>query len=275
GQPHLVVPHSNRSRAAAALTSAVALLLDSAPGDSLRSEAVKVLLMAGAARQTSNTGPQELIDAGSEIDIVNYGSNSAGNGLDLTYGAGQLDINASHQLLMAGNQPSTEDDGTGIGMKGYHYDAGFGGASGTNGMARYPFSTGAAPERLAATLAWNVDIEDNAGPFDPTRTLHPLDLELVDVTGGGALLVATSASAIDNTETLYVEIDAWRDYELRVVRSGGASFNWDYALAWNRVELEEDATMVPALPPGWLPGIAAALWCVARRNLLPGPRLRG
>jgi hypothetical protein len=195
-----------------------------------RAEVIKAVLMAGADRQTSNT---------TGADITDYrvaSTNQSANGLDKRFGAGQLNIYNSYHVLAAGEQNSAEDYPSGggtIASLGFDYDPQFGGADGTNNAATYNFSTGTGGAQLYATLAWHMDIAGGSGPnFSGAATLHDLDLFLYDVTAS-PVLVASSESLIDNTETLWETLDAGRNYRLQVVPKG--SLNWDYALAW-RIE---------------------------------------
>jgi hypothetical protein len=196
-----------------------------------RAEVIKAVLMAGGDRQTSNT---------TGADITDYRvapANQTANGLDKRLGAGQVNIYNSYHILDAGEQNSAQDypSGSGdIGVRGFDYDPEFGGSNGTNGVASYYFSIGGGGAQLYATLAWHTEIAGGNGPnFSGTATLHDLDLLLYDVTTS-SVLVASSASSIDNTETLWETLTAG-DYLLQVVPKG--SLQWDYALAW-RIETE-------------------------------------
>ncbi len=255
-RPELVAPQSNTSSATPVVGAAAAALVQTGrdnPGLSTdpltltttsrsgttiynaeRAEVVKAVLMAGADRQTSNT---------TGADITDYRvapANQTANGLDKRFGAGQVNIYNSYHMLDAGEQNSAEDYpfGSGdIGVQGFDYDPEFGGSNGTNGVASYYFSIDAGGAQLYATLAWHIDIDGGGnGPFfSGIATLHDLDLLLYDVTTS-SVLVASSASSIDNTETLWETLTAG-DYLLQVVPKG--SMQWDYALAW-RIETGSD-----------------------------------
>jgi hypothetical protein len=255
-RPELVAPLTTTSSATPVVGAAAALLVQTGrdnPGLSTdpleitttnrsgatiynaeRAEVVKAVLMAGADRQTSNTTAADITD----YRVVT--ANQSANGLDKRFGAGQVNIYNSYYILMAGEQNSTEDQPAAgnIANLGFDYDPAFGGANGTNNVASYTFSTGTGGAKLYATLAWHIDIAGGNGPnFTGTATLHDLDLLLYDVTAA-PLLVASSASLIDNTETLWEALTAGRDYRLQVISKG--SFNWDYALAW-RIEAVTDS----------------------------------
>jgi hypothetical protein len=251
-RPELVAPFTFTSDATPVVAAAATMLVETGhnntglstdplttnvsnrSGDTIynaeRAEVIKAVLMAGADRQTSNT---------TGADITDYRvaqANQSANGLDKRFGAGQLNIYNSYHVLAAGEQNSAEDQPSGggnIASRGFDYDPAFGGAGGSNNVASYNFSTGSAGAQLHATLAWHIDIAGGNGPnFTGTATLHDLDLFLYDVTAS-PVLVASSGSLIDNTETLWETLPAGRNYRLQVVPKG--SLNWDYALAW-RIE---------------------------------------
>ena len=270
-KPELVAPESNTSGATPRVASAAALLVDLAHnspslstdpvsvsminrnGDTIynaeRTEVIKAALMAGADRSTSNT---------TSVDITDYRVNAidqTANGLDRRYGAGQLNVYDSYQIIAAGEQNSEEDQPAGMGMvaaSGFDYDPAFGGAGGSNAAATYYFSPTPEALRLTASLVWNLDIDGgSAFSFDGTGTLYDLDLVLFDVTDpGNWVLVASSTSTIDNTENLWLLLDPGKDYALRVQPgTGQAAFNWDYGLAWRLESLPVPLSIDPVVLP--------------------------
>jgi len=265
-RPELVAPKSTSSQATPVVAASAALLIEHGqnnpglstdPVDSStlnrngntiyntgRSEVIKAVLMAGADRSTVNTSAADITDY--RIDPANRTT----NGLDTRYGAGQVNIYNSFQIVNAGEQNSDEDIGAGdISTDGFDYDPAFGGSSSSNSTASYYFSTGANPVMLSATLAWNIDIDGGNGPnFNGAAELYDLDLNLYDVTGSPVLL-ESSSSSIDNTETIWATLAENKNYRLEVVRgSGQGAFNWDYALAWRRVDLDLTDTDGDGIP---------------------------
>jgi hypothetical protein len=261
-RPELVVPFTYTSSSTPVIAAAAALLVEvghakpslstdpegtstsNREGDMIynaeRSEVVKAVLMAGADRVTDNsTNP----DPATPGDITDYRidpANQSGNGLDVRFGAGQLNIYNSVHILMAGEQNSVEDEnaaGGNIGSYGFDYDPSFGSGS-SNVTGSYTFSTGASQVVLTATLAWNVDVADGSrNSFPGAAALYDMDLRLYDETGGGHVLVVESAGTIDNTENIWIQLDAGKDYLLEVApKAGQASFEWDYALAWQMTD---------------------------------------
>lgn len=243
---HLVSPQVFTSSAAPNGASAAALLVSAAQANPLwsagnttnrdgaliynaeRSETIKAALMAGALRLTLNS-----VSLG---DVAGYRTvgNQTDNGLDWRYGAGQININNSYAIIASGEKASNQDAGAGpYGYTGYDYDPAFGGSSGSNSIAEYDLGTAAPNQFFAASLVWNLDVTGPSGPsaFNSNASLDNLDLYLVDITGGANTIVASSVSTIDNTENIWFETVAGREYRLRVTRPG-SNFNWDYAIAW-------------------------------------------
>jgi hypothetical protein len=183
--------------------------------------------MAGADRRTQN---------GSGVDITAYRvdpANHSTNGLDIRFGAGQLNIATSHAILTAGEQNSLEDEGTGTVLPiGFDYDPAFGGLGGSNTEASYSFSVAALAAELTASLVWNLSV-DETDPYDAGPLLYDLDLLLWDSSTGDDVQVASSTSDIDNTENIWFMLAAGGAYTLQVVNGGVGDFVWDYALAWN------------------------------------------
>jgi hypothetical protein len=196
-----------------------------------RSEVVKAALMAGADRSS----------------ISGYSAQTA-NGLDKRYGAGRLNIYNSYHIIAAGEQNSLEDGGSGnIGRYGFDYDPYFGGLSGSNKTGSYYFHISSGTGTLTVSLVWNLKIDGGSeGSFDGTATLYDLDLYLYEINGASLVELASSTSAVDNTENIYLtNLPGSHDYLLMVAMGDGqADFLWDYGLAW-------DISEVP-LPAAWL-----------------------
>ena len=242
-RPDLVAPQLVTSTAAPIVSAAAALLVETGHSGELklsrnsalisgigtvynaeRANTIKAALMAGADRKTVNSF--------ATANITDYRStgHQTGNGLDDRFGAGQLNILHSYQIITAGEQNSLEDGGDNkgeIGSNGFNYDASFGGSFGSNSTATYRFKA-EANLNLTASLVWNLDVSNNA---DLTTTLHHLNLELYDVTAKSTS--AFSKSAIDNTENLWVNLKTGHSYELLVKSGETSEISCDYALAWH------------------------------------------
>jgi hypothetical protein len=197
-----------------------------------RAEVIRAVLMAGASRRTP---------AGQAPGITDYRVSPVhrtANGLDRRFGAGQLDVDASLRILVAGEQDSQQDAGAGsatVARLGFDYDPAFGGAGGSNAGARYALPALAVRGQLVATLAWHLEV---AGPtatgFDGAARLYNLELRVIDVTVPTApRVLAESAGNRDNTESAWLPVPAGRRLVLEVAAGPGEGpFRWDYALAW-------------------------------------------
>jgi hypothetical protein len=195
-----------------------------------RSATIRAALMAGADRITHNSTSTNL------SAYRGTPANRTGNGLDRRYGAGQLNIRNSYWIIAGGEQNSSEDGNASgaVAARGFDYDPHFGGLNGSNVTGTYALPVQSQASILTATLAWNLAVAGgSANGFDPTATLRDLDLQLVDLDNGQAV-IASSASTIENTESIWLVVPANARYGLRVTRAG--SFDWHYALAWQLLQ---------------------------------------
>ncbi|PID40173.1 MAG: hypothetical protein CR984_04610 [Proteobacteria bacterium] len=265
--PLVVVPLNLTSYTAPVMSAATALLVETGSdtalstdpvavstanrnGDTIynaeRSEVIKAAILAGARRVTDNTNSAD--------QITDYSQDSA-NGLDLQFGAGQIDIYNSYQIIAAGEQNSDADlpaGGGAIGGFGFDVDPSFGGGAGSNTTGSYVFQAAANQRRLYACLVWNLHIDGGTAlNYDDTAVLYDLNLALYDVTiPGYQRLVAASNSTVDNTENLWAALVPGRDYLMEVTAATGqAPFDWDYALAW-RMETPPDSDG-DGIPDDW------------------------
>jgi hypothetical protein len=194
------------------------------------SEVIRAALMAGADRRTANSTARRF------GNITDYGQDPAtraANGLDLRYGAGQLNVYNSYHIIAAGEQEGR------VGPMGFDYVSAFGGAEGAPRQVAYRFRAPGAAAHLAACLVWSIRIGDEAGRWTGVATLCQLDLGLYDLTAGGPAQVASSASQLDNTQNIWTALTPGHPYELRVTPAPGQpDFSWDYGIAWR---VDEDA----------------------------------
>ena len=242
-RPDVVASESTTSAAAPEAAAAAALLVETGhkgalrlsgssatvPGVGIvynaeRATTIKAALMAGADRVTHN--------GAAKGDITDYRSigHQASNGLDERFGAGQVNVLHSYQIIAAGEQNSVEDGGANggvIGLNGFDYDHAFGGYLNSNKTATYKFHANG-NSKLSASLVWNMSVANDA----TLRTGLPnLNLELFDVTS--QTISAFSSSPHDNTENIWVELVAGHSYELLVKSAEPNNFSWDYSLAWH------------------------------------------
>lgn len=255
-RPDLVAPQTTTSAATPIVSAAAALLVETGHNGGLilskgsttitgagivynaeRAETIKAALMAGADRLTTNTS--------TTANITDYRSagHQTSNGLDVRFGAGQVNVLHSYQIIAAKEQNSQEDGGANagdIGLSGFDYDAAFGGSAGSNRTATYKFNADAA-SNFSASLVWNMGVSNNA---NLTTTLHNLNLELFDTTT--QTRSAFSASTIDNTENLWISLVTGHSYELLVKSGEINNFSWDYSLAWHMSPASIAPVPVPA-----------------------------
>jgi hypothetical protein len=255
--PTLVAPQSLTSTATPVVSAAAALLVQTGHQgglslstgytnisgigtiyDAERSETVKATLMAGADRQTANTS--------TTADITDYGGagHQTTNGLDSRYGAGQVNVYNSYNIIAGGEQKSFQNGGRDITLFGFDYST-IGGLNGTGRTASYFFNA-ANEATLFASLVWNISISNDASL---TTTLHHLNLSLFDVTRN--TLVATSASSLDNTQNLFIRLLLGDRYEMRVTTDEPTNFSQGYALAWR---MDASPSPAPIPPAAWLFG---------------------
>jgi hypothetical protein len=237
-------------------------------------EVVKAALMAGALRSVPSAGSP--LDLPGISDYRVAAVNQSSNGLDFRFGAGMVNAEQSYKIINAGETNSMQDGGSGaIGQYGFDYDIGFGGGSvtykdgngntvteaTTNRTADYGFTANAS-SKFMASLVWNVKINGAStvgGNFDSTATLHNMTLTLTDLTDG--VVVQQSASLVDNTQNLWVNLVAGHEYRLTVAAVG--TFGWDYGLAWR----SEGALTPTAVPePAMLSLVAVAGYTLLHRR---------
>lgn len=198
-----------------------------------RAETIKSALLAGADRMTYNTSSEDQI-----ADYRRDTANRSANGLDIRFGAGQLNTYNSYHIIAAGEQNSAEDEPAvngAINQYGFDVDPNFGGLSGSNVVGTYRLTATGSARRFYASLVWHINIaEGEWNNFIGTATRYNLDLKLYDTSStGGDRLVALSTDSGGNTENLWVAIVPGRDYRVEVtVGEGASAFLWDYALAW-------------------------------------------
>ncbi|MGZ0078806.1 hypothetical protein [Methylomonas sp. YC3] len=275
-RPDLVAPQTTTSGATPIVAAAAALLVETGHkgGANLsqgsiniegvgtvynaeRAETVKAALLAGADRATQNTATTDNI-----VDYRRSGHQTL-NGLDDRFGAGQLNILHSYQIIAGGEQDSLEDGGAanGIGLAGFDVDTAFGGLA-SNSLATYKFAAATALN-LQASLVWNLGVSND---LNLTTTLYDLNLELFDATAQN--IAAFSASSADNSENLWLRLVTGHDYELRVKSGEASPFSWDYALAWYMSPLQSAPVPLPGAFSLFLSVLGGFGWLVRgkRRN---------
>ncbi|AMK78096.1 MULTISPECIES: PEP-CTERM domain protein [Methylomonas] len=273
-RPDIVAPQTTTSAATPIVAAAAALLVETGHkgGSSLshgsididsvgtvynaeRAETVKAALLAGADRATQNTSTTDNI-----LDYRGSGHQTV-NGLDDRFGAGQLNILHSYEIIAGGEQDSLEDGGHlgGIGLAGFDVDTAFGGL-GSNSLGTYKFAA-ATDLNLQASLVWNLGVSND---LNLTTTLYDLNLELFDITAQN--IAAFSASSVDNSENLWLDLLTGHHYELRVKSGEAIPFSWDYALAWHMSPLQSAPVPLPGAFSLFLSALGGFGWVVRRKR---------
>jgi hypothetical protein len=196
------------------VSGAAALLLqtaDASPGlvnARKQSEVIKALLLAGATKWSlpgwTRTPTQPL---------------------DPVYGAGQLNIQNSYHLLVAGEHPPSSS--VTVTNRGWDF------ATTTTGAARYFFDVpaGHTLTNFSVILTWNRVVTDGPGAGFGNLQASVANMDLRLYTAAGFTLgtqLDSSVSTIQNVEHIFASLGPGR-YALEVTSNTTAT---DYALAW-------------------------------------------
>lgn len=256
-KPDLVVPLDLTSFATPVVSASAALLVQTAaakadPAEAAASgrvETIKAALLSGATTSpfAGLAQPWHRTDNGSFVEP-----------LDRRFGAGQLNIDNSHQILSAPRQDGTDlsrDAPTG-------WD--FGTLSATAPTRRYYFDapSGAGNATLTATITWLRRIPQTGGSFTTTTTtLADIDLRIYETDGDLNLgqLVDWSLSPVDNLQHTRTDLLSMGHYALEVslaeLPSGQSSE--DFAVAWQ-------VTVTPVPEPSGILLVVVAMAMVFR-----------
>jgi len=220
-KPDIVVPTNLTSNAAPTVASAAALLIETARntaglqnGD--RSVVVKATLLAGASRE------------GDHVPFT--WSNTPTQPLNSVFGAGQLNIYESYQILTAGQH--TPSITSSVGSTGWS----LGTASATTDQLYFFDFDGSG--MFSAALTWNRDITPSigGGPFATytfASSLANLDLALYEASDFElGNMVAQSISSVDNVELIYLSFLSKGRYALGVSSN---TTGVDFGLAWQAI----------------------------------------
>ncbi|HEY8899658.1 MAG TPA: hypothetical protein VIM61_04545 [Chthoniobacterales bacterium] len=211
--PQLVVPESATSYATPVVSSAAALLVQTARGSSTtsangtKSEVVKAILLAGATKSEFTTW-----------------SRSDTSPLDATFGAGELNVQNSSHILTAGEQTANAV----VATTGWDFNS-----IALNATVSYTFDLAATGD-LSVALTWNAiysEVNFNA----LSLSLADLNLSLYEIGTGGALTLVQQSLSSGNIEALWVTDLAAGDYVLKVTYASNASgfgSTAEYAVAW-------------------------------------------
>jgi hypothetical protein len=222
-KPNIVVPTTATSYGTPTVAGAGALLLQTARADvslSNASESVvlRSLLLAGASKE--------------EPEFTTTWTHSESTPLDTRYGAGELDVKTSFDILSGGEFASSA--GTLASERGWDFGSAFVAAP---GVYFFDLTSDAGPLSLTASLVWNSVVSATDTNPDPFLTAYSfstivpnLDLRLYSATGFAVgSQIAASLSTVDNLELIYAKDLSPGRYALSV-SSDTDSVN--YGLAW-------------------------------------------
>lgn len=215
-KPDLVAPATSSSIATPTVASAAAILHEAGAGtDAGRSETMRAILMAGATKE----------------EFASWDRTTT-RPLDEKFGAGELNIYNSYQILQGGNFAASAAEPTfAVGLSGWSYVDEITAADSL--YFNFEVSSGQVLDQLSISLNWNLDVIDldpSALNFDPLTSLVNLDLQLFNSTDSFlGSLVDESVSLVDNVEYLYLQDLAAGTYTLRVSGNGTT----DFGLAWH------------------------------------------
>jgi hypothetical protein len=173
------------------VASAAALLHEAAAGtDAARSETMRAILMAGATKTEFPSWDRTVTRP-----------------LDEVYGAGELNVYNSYQILQGGQFAGVTTEPTfSVGINGWDYVA----TLQPSDTLYYNFTVagGQLLSEFSVSLNWNLEVNDldgSASVFAPEFFLANMSLRLFDSTDTflGSLLDA-SLSPVDNVEHIYL-----------------------------------------------------------------------
>jgi hypothetical protein len=222
-KPDIVAPGVNTSVSTSWVSGAAALLLEAAGTNSAASRpaTIKALLMAGASKKAFD------LDAATPTTLDDW-SRTPTQPLDDRYGAGQLDVYRSYQILAAGQQgPGTLAE---VAINGW--DAG---TIPSGQELTYYFTVPAnhVLADLSVLATWNRQIDFTPGVGSQAATLTPslanVDIHLYRSSGFiKGSLVDESVSNIDNVEHVFQRVLGPGQYMISVTTDATA----DFSLAW-------------------------------------------
>jgi hypothetical protein len=215
-KPDIVAPSGSTS-GATPLVSSTAVLLHAAANDfgmpnARNSEAMKAIIMAGASKAPFPTW-----------------SNTATQPLDSKFGAGEVNVVSSYEILQAGESngvisiPVANSN-----LKGWDYSASI-----DPTQPQYwniNVAPGQTMTEASILLAWNAKYEDGSGNFNSTLSIANMDLKIFDSTTSFlGTEIGSSRSLVDNVEHIYLRNLNAGLYTIQVSSTGNSAFG----LAWN------------------------------------------
>jgi hypothetical protein len=227
-KPDIVSSAEATSHAGPIAGSAAGLLIAKAKDDASlssarRPEVIKAILMAGATK-----------------DEFPSWSRTATAPLDPIHGAGEVNVNNSYRILIAGRQPASSST---IGSnRGWDLNAAHTGSSQRYFFKIDPGQTGT----VSAVLAWNREIAPNNGKWNQgeSASLANYDLRLYRSNAQFAKgdLLQDSMSSIDNVEHVFLNNVAEGTYMLEVTSVSGSK---PFGIAWTVLGADAGSSLAP------------------------------
>jgi hypothetical protein len=240
-KPDLVVPENVTSYATPIVSSAAALLWETANQNAALSGArqnlvIKGVLMAGATK----------------TEFTNW-SRTATSPLDPVYGAGELNIYNSHRILTAGK--AAAGSGAINQTKAWDFNTA---ASSSSLLYYFDVSSGSTLDQFSIALTWNRIVTPNGNNFTNAQvSLANLDLRLYAVNGlalGNE--IDRSISTVDNVEHIYQQQLAAGRYAIQVFNHSAST---EFGLAWGGT-----LNVIPE-PSSAILLLTGAGFCICRR----------
>lgn len=242
--PHLVAPLGVTSYATPVVSAAAAQLIQTARASSAlsvngaRSETIKAVLMAGATKS----------------EFAGWSRNST-MPLDRVYGAGELNVQNSYNILTAGEQSAN----SAAAATGWDFHT-----ISRNATVTYTFDLAASAD-VSIVLTWNA-IYSGQNYNALTLGLANLDLTLYSVGAGGAFSIVQQSLSASNVEHVWAPALAGGTYQISVnygSNAAGTLSSVDYALAWR-----SSMTSLVVVPEsdGWPLAVAGLLGAILFRR---------
>lgn len=220
-KPDIVVPASTTSTAAAWVSGAASLLIQTAGANSAAAQptTIKAVMLAGATKR-------EFDLKGSTPSTLDDWSHTATHPLDDRLGAGELNIDNSQRILSAGQQSASNLSE--VALAGWDYAV-----ASPSVLQEYFFSIpeGRVAQSVSIIATWNRHIEYSfAIPAKLTPTMADIDLVLSKSQGFDAGdPVQASISTVDNVEHIFVRGLTAGQYSIGIPTDQ----SWSYSLAWD------------------------------------------